>query len=160
MPGILPNAADDENVLDAETLEYPPYEDDLCKEEKRLEVDDYSHDGYNKLISAQVMLPLGDAKQPARVIRQKRDVDGAPIGQASTNPYLDTSLYEVEFNNEHVEAYSANLIAESMYEQFDDEGNKYRLIDEIIGHEKDSSTIPTSEATIIVNGRQHPKRMT
>ena len=106
------------------------------------------------------MLPLGDAKQPARVIRQKRDVDSAPIGQASTNPYLDTSLYKVEFNDGHVEAYSANLIAESIYEQLDDEGNKNRLIDEIIGHEKDSSAVPTSEATIIVNGRQHPKRTT
>ena len=37
--GILPNANDDENVPDAETPEYPPYEDDLCKEEKRPEVE-------------------------------------------------------------------------------------------------------------------------
>ena len=68
MAGIPPNADDDENVHDAETPEYPPYEDDLCNEEKRPEVDNYSHDGQDKLISAWVMLPLGDAKQPARVI--------------------------------------------------------------------------------------------
>ena len=89
-----------------------------------------------------------------------RHTDGAPIGQASNNPYLDTSLYEVEFYDGHVEADSANLIAESIYKQLDDGGNKYCFINKIIGHEKDSSAIPTSEATIIVNGRQHPKRMT
>ena len=47
------------------------------------------------------------------------------IGWSSTNPLLDTTLYEVEFTDGHVEAYAVNLIVEHVYEQLDDEGNSY-----------------------------------
>ena len=69
------------------------------------------------------------------------------VGRASSNPFLDTSMYEVEFQDGHVESYAANLIAENIYEQLDDEGNKYRLIDQIIDHKKDPSAILLSNGT-------------
>ena len=55
----------------------------------------------------------------------------------------------------HVKSYATNLIAENIYEQFDDVGNKYHLIDEIIDHRKDNSAmshktpnIPSGDAHI------------
>ena len=45
----------------------------------------------------------------------------------------------MEFSDGHVKAYAANLIAENIYKQLDDKGNKYRLIVEIINHEKDAT---------------------
>ena len=43
------------------------------------------------------MLPLGDQVQSATVLHHKNDDNGIQIGHSSTNPYLNTSLYKVEF---------------------------------------------------------------
>jgi hypothetical protein len=82
------------------------------------------------------MVPQGGQVVSGRVIRRKRDNDGNLIGKANKDPLLDTSLVEVEFQDGHIEAYTANAIAESMYEQVDEEGNLQRLMDEIIDHRK------------------------
>ena len=106
------------------------------------------------------MLPLRDSQQSAKVLCCKRDGDGNLIGCSLSNPYLDRSLYKVEFSDGHVEAYATTLIAENIYKQLDDEGNKYRLIVEIIDHEKDITTLSRAESTVIVNDRSHPRRTT
>jgi hypothetical protein len=38
------------------------------------------------------------------------------------NPILDTRVYDVEFPDGRVDKYAANVIAESMFAQVDDEG--------------------------------------
>ena len=43
-------------------------------------------------------------------------------------------MYEVQFDDEHIESYATNLSAKNIYEQLDDEGNKFKLIKEIIEH--------------------------
>ena len=78
----------------------------------------------------------------------------------SSNPYLDTSLYEIEFNDGHVKSYAANLIAENIYEQLDDVGNKYHLIDEIIDHQKDNSAMSHKDSEYTFRGCTNQKRMT
>jgi hypothetical protein len=35
---------------------------------------------------------------------------------------MDTRIYDVQFPDGHVEAYSANVIAENIYAQVDEEG--------------------------------------
>ena len=157
----LPPEEDEEPTEDSNaTPHYEAYEDDEQGDVRKPEIDDHKVDSYDKLISAKVMLPLGDSLRPGQVKRRKRDADGNLIGKASTNPILDTSMYEVEFQDGHVESYAANLIAENIYEQLDDEGNKYRLIDQIIDHKKDATAIPLSNGTIMLNGREHKKRTT
>jgi hypothetical protein len=87
------------------------------------------------------MLPKGDVLLPAKVIARKRDADRNPFGIASTNPILDTQIYEVQFPDGHTESYAANIIVENMYAQVDHEGNQFLLLEEIINHHADEKAI-------------------
>ena len=72
-----------------------------------------------------------------RVISQKRDADGNPMGRAHSNPILDTRVYNVEFDDGNVTELTTNLIAESMYSQCDPDGNQYLLLDQLMDHRSD-----------------------
>ena len=65
----------------------------------------------------------------ARVKRWAVDVEGNPIGMANDNPMLDTRQYEVEYHTGETEILSANVIAENLIAQVDEEGNRQLLID-------------------------------
>ena len=158
--GLPPGDEDEPDEYNTATPHYEAYEDDKQGDVRKPDMDEHKVDSYDKLISAKVMLPLGDSLRSGQVKRRKRDSEGNLVGRASSNPFLDTSMYEVEFQDGHVESYAANLIAKNIYEQLDDEGNKYRLIDQIIDHKKDASAIPLSNGTIMLNGREHKKRTT
>ena len=64
----------------------------------------------------------------------KRDTEGALIGNTHPNPILDTGLHEVRFDDGKMAAYSANIIAENIYKQVDDEGQSWVIMDEIVDH--------------------------
>jgi hypothetical protein len=95
------------------------------------------------------MIPQGGKIVSGQVIRRKRDSDGNLIGKSSTNPLLDTSLFDVEFEDGHIESYTANIIAEHMYEQIDTEGSLHRLMDEIVDHKRmgDAVTVNDSKSS-------------
>jgi hypothetical protein len=105
----------------------------------KLEVEDYDPDTYDQFLLAEVVLPLLDSMQTAKVIKRKRDDEGNPIGKANTNLVLDQCVYEAEFPDGTIKEYSANMIAEALFSQVDDEGNQFLLIDSIIDHEKDET---------------------
>ena len=44
-----------------------------------------------------------------------------------------------------MDKYTANVIAENMFAQVDDEGNYYLLMNEITYHRKDNTAIPISD---------------
>jgi len=69
----------------------------------------------------------------------KCDHDGHPIGKQNNNPILDTC--DVKFLDGHVEEFVANVIAESLYSQTDDEKNQYLIMQEITDHHKDGSAL-------------------
>eukprot|EP00957_Ditylum_brightwellii_P160764 12239187-Ditylum_brightwellii.AAC.1 len=58
-----------------------------------------------------------------RVIKRSQGLDGQSIGRAHPNPLFDTCAYDVEFIDSSVERYQANVIAENMFAQFDEEGH-------------------------------------
>jgi hypothetical protein len=91
------------------------------------------------------LVPQGGQVVTGRVIKRKRDSDGNLIGKSHQDPLLDTSLYEVELEDGRVEAFSANLIAESMYEQVDDEGAIQRIVDEIVDHKRMGDAIHSDD---------------
>lgn len=70
----------------------------------------------------------------ATVKRRALDVDGRPIGSKHNNPLLDSRVFEVEYDDGTIEALSANVIAENILAQVDDEGRKQLMLDEIIDH--------------------------
>ena len=61
-----------------------------------------------------------------------KENQGRPIGIASDNPILDTRMYEVEYQDGHTEALAANFIAENIFAQVDEEGNRSVLFDVIV----------------------------
>ncbi len=49
------------------------------------------------LINSEVLMPVGNSQELARVFRRKRDADGKVVGTAHHNPALDSCIYEVQF---------------------------------------------------------------
>ena len=156
----LPPEDEDGDEFNINTPTYEPYEDEQTPKQDTPEVEDYQLDSFDKLISARVSLPVAGTQQQGKVLRRKQDHDGKLIGMHSSNPYLDTSLYEIKFDDGHVESYAANLIAENIYKQLDNAGNKHCLIDEIIDHQKDNSAMSHEDSEYTFRGCTHQKRMT
>jgi hypothetical protein len=65
----------------------------------------------------------------------------------------------VEFDNGDSEAYHANIIAESIYSQVDDDGYTTYLLKEIIDHKKDETAIKLDDA-YITHKKTGKKRLT
>ena len=101
------------------------------------DADNHTPETFDAYLTASVLLPCGGELLKAKVFGQKRDADGNPVGQACSNPILDTHEYKVEFTDGSREIYMANLIAENMYSQVSEEGQQYTLMSEIIDHKAD-----------------------
>ena len=93
----------------------------------------------------------GDAPEFARVRKRLRDANGIPIGVANDNPLLDTRIYEVEYLDGYKASLSANEIAQNLFAQVDEEGNRYVLFDSIIDHRKTSEALNKEDAFIKSN---------
>lgn len=89
----------------------------------------------------QIGLPRGqdDELHYAKVKRRAVDEDGNPVGKSSNNPLTDTRQYEVEFEDGSIEILCANIIAENVLAQVDEEGHRQMLLREIIDHCIDTS---------------------
>mgnify|MGYP003321344517 FL=1 len=149
---------DDPDNPEYNTPEYESYEDDETKPMEFQE--DFSVDTYDAYVTAQVLLPKGDDYVLGTVQKRKRDTDGNLIGRGDNNPILDTRLYEVEFQDGEVLEYAANVIAEHLYSQVDDEGNQQVMMDSIIDHKRDGSAILKDDEFIEVNGRKSRRKST
>jgi hypothetical protein len=102
-----------------------PISDGTIPEEDDIFTPDTFGDTYlNKEIA--LMRGTGDSSdvQFGKVTKRLRDADGRPIGTAHENPHLDTREYTVEFTDGHSEALSANLIAQNLFSEIDDEGKR------------------------------------
>ena len=75
-----------------------------------------------------------------------KDANGIPIGTAHDNPLLDTRMYEVEYVDGKKVALSANHIAENLFAQVDDEGNRHVLMHEIIDHRTNGQEVKQQDA--------------
>ena len=97
----------------------------------------------------------------ARVKRRKTDAEGKPVGTAHNNPLLDSREYEIEYIDGRIETMTANLIAENLLAQVDDEGHRHLLIDEIEDHKALPEAIPKDQGTYVAaSGLPKPKRTT
>ena len=89
-----------------------------------------------------------DHPQLARVTKRLRDNEGNPFGRSNKSPFLDTRQYEVEFNDGQKQALTANLIAQNMFSQVNDEGHRHVLLDSIIDMRTDGPQIPKRDAFV------------
>ena len=113
------------------------------------DVEEYTEDTFDGYLTMEIGLPRGDDDEllRARVKRRAITQDGKPIGKSSNNPLTDTRQYEVEFDDGSIEVLSANVIAENILSQVDEEGHRQMLLKDIIDHRVDKS-----EAIDKVNG--------
>ena len=80
-----------------------------------------------------------------RIVGHKHDNDGNPVGTYHHNPMMNTRVYLAKFADGHVAEYGANVIAEAIYNQVDDNSFQEVSFKEVIGHQKNSNAM-TDEA--------------
>eukprot|EP00978_Attheya_sp_CCMP212_P042528 scaffold260524_cov34-Attheya_sp.AAC.1 len=96
-------------------------------------------------LTMELGIPRGDADDElefAKVTKRAKDDEGNSIGRAHTNPLLDSRQYEVQFHNGDTEVLTANIIAEKLLSQVDDEGRRQMMLDEIVDHRSLNLAIP------------------
>ena len=144
-----------ETNVKVETVPDNEYGDDIMEE--RPEDDD--EEAIDKYLNVELILDLGSTdERRGRVVKRSRGLDGEPIGRAHSNPLLDTREYEVEFTDGTKEKYMANVIAENMFAQVDDEGKQYLMLKEIVDHKSDETAITKENGyTESSNGNRIPK---
>jgi hypothetical protein len=112
---------------------------------------DFTSDSFDDTyLNMELALPRDGAEvQFGRVVKRLRDKDGLPIGTAHDNPILDTRLYEVEFQDGHKTSMAANAIAENLFAQVDDEGNRHVLFAEIVDHRTNGKQLTQQDAFVV-----------
>ena len=91
-----------------------------------------------------------------------KDANVSPNGVANENPILDSQMYELEYNEGHNASLAANIIAENLFAQVDQAGNRFTILYSITGTRTDGTQVlqkdtfvHTSTGTkIIVNTTQ------
>ena len=150
-----PAPPDDLFEDDDEAIE--PAEPDSAREE----ADDYTPEAFDNYLTAEVLLPHGGVMVKATVKDRKRNPDGNPTGRANSNPLLDTREYEVEFPDGSTDSFTANLIAENILSQVDEEGHSFSILKEIVDHRTNGKALTKDDGfTTDRRGRRHPKQTT
>ena len=85
----------------------------------------------------------------AHVTKRLKDANGLPIGTVIENPVLDTRVYKVKYVDGHKASLTANAIAQNMFAQVNDEGNRHVLFDQIINHRCTALALKQAEAFIV-----------
>jgi hypothetical protein len=96
----------------------------------------------------------------ATVEERRKDPFGNPIGKAHANPLLDTREYLVELEDKSEETYFANVMAENLWSQCNEEGREFSILKEIVDHHTNGHAIPIADGFTTRNGRHFPKKTT
>ena len=79
--------------------------------------------------------------------------NGAPISTYHSNPILDTRIFNLEYLDGRIEAFTTNKIAESLYSNVDDKGFTTGLLDEIVDHEKSDEAVKKEDGYVNNNNK-------
>ena len=91
----------------------------------------------------------GDEHMERAVVKRRVvDINGVPVGVPNNNPMMDTRQFEIEFNDGQVEILPANVIAESILSQVDEDGHKQLMLDEIIDHRSNDQAIKKEDGYV------------
>ena len=98
------------------------------EEEGMDEADDWTTEAFDTYLNARLLLPKpgGEERVYARVTKRMKGPDGRPLGRAHANPLMDTRQYQVEYDDGTTDEFYANVIAENVFSQVDDEGRDER----------------------------------
>jgi len=116
---------------------------------------------WDNMINAEIILQQGDKLQLGKVKRRSIDDSGKTIGTYSDNPILNSIIYEVEFPDGELKEYAANILAENMLSQVDDEGHNILLMRDIIDFKKDEAiAVPMIDKYLVTRSGQRRLRKT
>ena len=152
--GLYPEMPDDLFLPDKEDGDHEPVDGaDLLPE-----ADDFTPEAYDEFLTAEVLLPNMGEMTKAKVTGRKRDADGNPVGLRNANPILDTRQNEVDFADGATDVFTANLIAENLYSQVNDEGRSHSIMSEIIDHKADGSAVRKDDGMEVTkDGASRPR---
>ena len=68
--------------------------------------------------------------------------------------------YDVDFSDGEIKEYSANVIAENMYSQVDENGCNTQILDSIVDYRKDSNAVDKSDMRLRTKSGQQRLRHT
>ena len=110
----------------------------------------------------ELALSRGDNPNPqyAKVTKRLRDADGIPIGTANENPILDSRMYEVEYQDGTKASLVTNYIAENLFAQVDQEGNRLALLDKLIDYRVNSREVKLLDTFIMTGTGTRRRRKT
>ena len=111
------------------------------------EADDIEYETFDQYLSAEFIVNKDGEPAPAKVVKRARDNNGNPIGKRHDNPLLDTREYECMLDDGTTMRYHANVIAENIFAQCDDEGRRQAVLSEITDHKKDRRAIHIVKST-------------
>jgi hypothetical protein len=123
--------------------------------------DDFTPDVFDDTyLNMEVAIPRdGDGPEFAKVTRRLRDKQGWAAdwqGQQQSNP----GHANVPGPDGHKASLAANAIAENMFAQVDDEGNRHVLFEEIVDHRTDGSEVKQQDAFITTRNGNKRRRET
>ena len=155
-PNAHDNETDDDNHDDTEDID-PVMEDAVDSTGRAINQQPL----YDKLINAEVMLQQGDSKVKGTVKRRTIGPDGRTSGTYDDNPILNSVIYDVEFPDGQVKEYSANIIAENMHRQVDEDGYSRDLMEGIIDYSRDNETaVDLADKYLVTRSGQRRMRKT
>lgn len=94
-----------------------------------------------------------------RVTKRTRGDDGKPILRANANPLLDSREYEIELADGNTEILRANVIAENLFAQVDEDGQRFQLLDEITDHRMEDDAYRGEDAYVSdKRGKKHLRK--
>ena len=113
-------------------------------------------------LNMELAVPRGDNPNPqyTKVTKRLKDADGIPIGMANENPILDSLMYEVEYQDGMRASLAANYIAENLFAQVDQEGDRHVLLDEIIDYRVNRCEVKLQDAFITTGTGTRRRRET
>lgn len=112
--------------------------------------DDIESEAFDKFLGIHIEVPGQDAESVAvgKVIGRKRNTDGQLMGRSNDNPILNTAIYDVQTPDGITHEHIANLLAEHLWNQVDNEGWDYGQIFEVVGHRRNEDAVPKDEGFI------------
>jgi hypothetical protein len=100
---------------------------------------------YDQYVGDQVRVTIGDEIRSVKVMQHKLSLERTVKGLSNANAMLDTRTYEVEFPDGRSDEYTANVIAEDLYAQCDEDGNQINLMDCIVDHKIDGHAVDRAD---------------
>ena len=113
---------------------------------------------YDKIINAEVQLPIGDGISLGKVKQISISPDDTTTGEYIDDPFMNSIVYEVELPDKQVREYSANIIAQNMITQVDHEGYCTTLMNGIGDYKKDDA-VNISKAEKYFITRRGPRQL-